>query len=94
MRPTRLRLNQRQKRRLTERARLTGRSVSEEIQNAIDLYSLLPFQSKEALGAIFNLANHSADRTLRKLDETICYLNCALKLPAKIRKGPIRLAAN
>lgn len=92
MRPTRLRLNQRQKRRLAERARLTGRSVSEEIQNAIDLYLLLPFQSKEALGAIFNLANHSADRT--QLDETICYVNCALKLPANIRKGPIRLAAN
>jgi hypothetical protein len=91
---TRLRLTQRQKQRLAERAGLTGRSPSDEIQNAIDLYLLLPFQGKETLRAISNLANCSADRTIRKLDEKISYANCALKLPAKVRKGPIRYAPN
>jgi Ribbon-helix-helix protein, copG family len=94
MRPIRVCLDQRLKRQLAKRARGSGKSVSEEMRNAVDFYLQLPFRGKEELIAFLKLASCSADRTLRKLDETISYVNQALKPQAKVRKRRVPFIAN
>ncbi len=94
MRPTSVRLNQRLERQLAKRARISGKSVSEEMRNAVDFYLQLPIRGKEGLSAFLKLASRSADRTVRKLDETISDVNRALKPQANVRKRRVRFIAN
>ncbi len=71
--------DEKQKRRLTRRARLRGKSFSQEVRDAVDLYLSVPVESEEELRALARAANLAADRMIRRLDETIAYVDRALK---------------
>jgi hypothetical protein len=68
-----------QKRRLTQRAKLRGKSFSQEVRDAVDLYLDLPVEKEAELASLARAANHSADRMIKKLDETISYVDRALR---------------
>jgi hypothetical protein len=68
-----------QKARLTRRAKQRGRSFSQEVRNAVDLYLDLPVQSEEELSMLARAANESAKRSIKRLDETIAYVGRILK---------------
>jgi hypothetical protein len=73
---TLIRLDAKQKRRLTRRAKLRGTSLSQEVCEAIDLYLEPHLLAREA--------NRAADRMIRRLDQTIAYVDRGLK---QIRKN-------
>jgi hypothetical protein len=74
-----------QKRRLTRRARLNGKSFSQGVRDAVNLYLSVPVETEEALDALTKEAVESADRSIAKLDETIAYLRRGLKLMSNAR---------
>jgi hypothetical protein len=74
-----LHLDARQKQRLVNRARLRGKSFSQEVRDALDLYLAVPVETEQELNGLARAANLSADRTIKKLDETIDYVNRTLK---------------
>jgi hypothetical protein len=74
-----LHLDQKQKERLVNRARLRGKSFSQEVRDALDLYLAVPVETEKELSSLAKAANLSADRTIRKLDETIEYVDRTLK---------------
>ena len=71
-------LDARQKARLARRAKKRGRSFSEEVRNAVDLYLELPGEEDE-LNLLARAANESAGRSVKRLDEAIAYLDRILK---------------
>ena len=71
-------LDARQKARLARRAKKRGRSFSEEVRNAVDLYLDLPVEEDE-LNLLARAANESAGRSVKRLDEAIAYLDRILK---------------
>jgi hypothetical protein len=71
-------LDAKQKERLTRRAKKRGRSFSQEVRNAVDLYLDLPAE-EEQLNLVARAANESAGRSLKRLDETITYLGRIIK---------------
>jgi plasmid stability protein len=71
-------LDAKQKARLTRRAKKRGRSFSEEVRNAVDLYLELPGEENE-LNLLARAANESAGRSVKRLDEAIAYLDRILK---------------
>ncbi len=73
-----------QKQRLTKRARSRGKSFSQEVRDAVDLYLTLPVESETELQQLATAANRSADRSIRKLDETIEYVARAMKRTRKV----------
>lgn len=68
-----------QKARLARRAKQRGRSFSQEVRNAVDLYLDLPVENEEELSLLARAAKDSADRSIRRLDETIAYVGRILK---------------
>jgi len=78
-------LDPKQKARLTRRAKQRGRSFSQEVRNAVDLYLDVPIESKEVLEALAREAKESADRSIKRLDETIAYVERGLKAMRKSR---------
>lgn len=74
-----LHLDARQKERLANRARLRGKSFSQEVRDALDLYLAVPVETEEELSSLAKAANRSADRAIKKLDETIEYVDRTLK---------------
>ena len=79
-----LHLDPRQKQRLVHRAKLRGKSFSQEVRDALDLYLAVPVETEKELNSLARAANLSADRTIKKLDETIEYVDRTLK---KARNG-------
>jgi hypothetical protein len=79
-----LHLDAKQKQRVVNRARLRGKSFSQEVRDALDLYLAVPVETEAELGSLARAASLSADRTIRKLDETIAYVDRTLK---KARNG-------
>jgi len=71
-------LDAKQKERLTRRAKKRGRSFSQEVRNAVDLYLDLPVE-EENLNLLARAANESAGRSVKRLDETIAYLGRIIK---------------
>ncbi|HTZ48628.1 MAG TPA: hypothetical protein VMH20_13615 [Verrucomicrobiae bacterium] len=69
----------RQKARLARRAKQRGRSFSQEVRNAVDLYLDLPVENEEELNLLARAAKDSADRSIKRLDETIAYVGRILK---------------
>jgi hypothetical protein len=68
-----------QKRRLTLRAKLRGKSFSQEVRDAVDLYLDVPVEKEAELANLAREANRSADRMIKKLDDTISYVDRILK---------------
>jgi hypothetical protein len=79
-----LHLDARQKQRLVHRAKLRGKSFSQEVRDALDLYLAVPVETEEELSSLAKAANLSADRAIKKLDETIEYVDRTLR---KARNG-------
>ena len=78
-------LDEKQKRRLTLRAKKVGRSFSQEVRNAVDLYLDLPVESEEELSMLARAANESATRSVKRMDETIAYVERILKSMRKTK---------
>lgn len=76
-------LDPKQKARLARRAKQRGRSFSQEVRNAVDLYLDLPIEAEEELSLLALAANESARRSIKKLDETIEYVDRILKSMGK-----------
>lgn len=76
-------LDAKQKARLARRAKLRGRSFSQEVRNAVDLYLELPIENEEELGTLAHAARLSIDRSIKRLDETIAYTSRILKSMGK-----------
>ena len=72
-------LDAKQKKRLQRRAELRGESFSQEVRDAVDLDLDLPVNDEEELQALARASNQSAGRTVKKLDETIAYVDRILK---------------
>jgi hypothetical protein len=72
-------LDAKQKARLTRRAKKRGRSFSQEVRNAVDLYLDLPVEGEEELSLLARAANESASRSVKRMDETIAYVDRILK---------------
>ena len=71
-------LDAKQKERLTRRAKKRGRSFSEEVRNAVELYLDLPVE-EDQLNLLARAAKESAGRSVKRLDETIAYLGRIIK---------------
>lgn len=78
-------LDPKQKKRLARRAKLRGKSFSQEVRDAVDLYLDLPMENEEELSALARIANQSASRMIKKLDETIAYVDRILKTMRKTK---------
>jgi hypothetical protein len=72
-----------QKQRLTRRAKMRGKSFSQEVRDAVDMYLDIPVETEAELSALAREAKASANRSIARLDSTIAYLDRELK---KIRK--------
>jgi hypothetical protein len=72
-------LDAKQKARLARRAKKRGRSFSQEVRNAIDMYLDIPVESQEELSLLAHAANESAKRSVKRLDETIAFVDRVLK---------------
>lgn len=72
-------LDPKQKARLARRAKKRGRSFSQEVRNAVDLYLDIPIETEEELKVLAREAKESADRSIKRLDETIAYVDRILK---------------
>lgn len=73
-----------QKQRLARRAKLRGKSFSQEVSDAVDMYLDVPVETEAELRALAREGSASADRSIARLDATIAYLDRELK---KIRKS-------
>jgi hypothetical protein len=78
-------LDPKQKARLARRAKKRGRSFSQEVRNAIDMYLDIPVETEEQLNILARAANESAKRSIKRLDETIKFVDQVLK---RMRKMP------
>jgi predicted DNA-binding protein len=78
-------LDPKQKARLARRAKKRGRSFSQEVRNAIDMYLDIPIETEEELSILARAANDSAKRSIKRLDETIAFVDQVLK---RMRKRP------
>jgi hypothetical protein len=72
-------MDPKQKQRLTRRAKARGRSFSQEVRNAVDMYLDVPVEDEAELKNLAREANLAADRMIKNLDETIAYVDRALK---------------
>ncbi len=68
-----------QKQRLARRAKLRGKSFSQEVRDAVDLYLDVPMENEVELRALAKAANQAADRMIKNLDEAIAYVDRVLK---------------
>lgn len=73
-----------QKRLLTRRAKQRGRSFSQEVRNAVELYLSVPVETEEELSVLAIAANQAADRMIKRLDETIAHVDRTLKQYRKV----------
>ena len=72
-------MDARQKQRLARRAKLRGKSFSQEVRDAVDLYLDVPVESEAELRGLAKSANRAADRMIKNLDETIVFVDRVLK---------------
>jgi Ribbon-helix-helix protein, copG family len=72
-------IDPKQKARLARRAKKRGRSFSQEVRNAVDLYLEISPKTEDELSLLARAANESARRSIKRLDETIAYVEAILK---------------
>lgn len=78
-------MDPRQKRRLAQRAKMRGKSFSQEVRDAVDLYLDLPVESQDELRVLAHEANRAADRMIKRLDATIVHVDRVLHEMEKAR---------
>jgi hypothetical protein len=74
-------MDAKQKQRLATRAKLRGKSFSQEVRDAVEMYLDVPVENEAELRGLAKAANHAADRMIKKLDETIAHVDRVLKHP-------------
>ena len=74
-----------QKKRLARRAKLRGKSFSQEVRDAINLYLDVPIENEEELSALAKEANRATGRMIKRLDETIARVDRVLRQLRKNR---------
>lgn len=72
-------MDPKQKARLARRAKLRGKSFSQEVRDAVDFYLDIPMGEEEELEALAREANRAADRMIKRLDVTIANVDRTLK---------------
>jgi predicted secreted Zn-dependent protease len=72
-------LDSKQKRRLTLPAKKRGKSFSQEVRDAVDLYLFRPKEHEEELAILAKAANHSMARMIKNLDQTIANVDGVLR---------------
>ena len=77
-------MDAKQKARLTRRAKLRGKSFSQEVRDAVELYLQIPVGEEEEIKLLAREANRAANRMIRRLDATIENVDRTLK---QIRKS-------
>ncbi|MGH9676143.1 MAG: hypothetical protein ACRD36_03495 [Candidatus Acidiferrum sp.] len=77
-------IDPKQKQRLARRAKLRGKSFSQEVRDAVDLYLDIPVETEQELSILAHTANRSADRMIKRLDETIARVG---RLVKQMRNG-------
>jgi hypothetical protein len=77
-------MDAKQKARLTRRAKLRGKSFSQEVRDAVDLYLEIPAGEEEEIKLLAREANRAADRMIKRLDATIDNVDRTLR---QIRKA-------
>ena len=77
-------MDAKQKARLTRRAKQRGKSFSQEVRDAVDLYLEIPVGEEEEIKLLAREANRAADRMIKRLDATIDNVDRTLK---QIRKA-------
>ncbi len=68
-------MDARQKQRLTRRAKLRGKSFSQEVRDAVDMYLDVPVETEGELELLAKSANQAADRKIKRLDATISHVD-------------------
>ena len=71
-------MDSKQKQQLAHRAKLRGKSFSQEVRNAVEMYLDVPVEDETELRALAKAANQAADRMIKNLDETIAYVGRVL----------------
>jgi hypothetical protein len=78
-------LDPEQQRRFIMRAKKRGKSFSQGVRNALDLYLEIPVETEDELKTLARMASESADRSIARLDDTVAYLDRGLKAIRKSR---------
>ena len=65
--------------------KLTGKSFAQEVRDAVDQSLDLPFDNANKLRAFATLASESADRRIKRLEETIACVDRVLRSMIKAR---------
>jgi predicted DNA-binding protein len=78
-------LNPDQKKQLARRAKIRGKSFSQEVRDAINLYLDIPVESEKELSALAKEANRATARMIKRLDETIAHVDRVLRQLRKNR---------
>jgi plasmid stability protein len=63
---------------LRQRARLHGKSFSQEVRDAVDFYLEMPAETREELQELAAEANCAGERILQRLDKTIAHVDGVL----------------
>jgi hypothetical protein len=71
-------MDAKQKQRLARRAKLRGKSFSQEVRDAVDMYLEVPVETEEELELLAKSANQAADRMIKRLDATISHVDRVL----------------
>lgn len=64
-------MDPKQKQRLARRGKLRGKSFSQEVRDAVDMYLDLPVENGAELRGLAKAANHAADRTIIYVDRVL-----------------------
>lgn len=72
-------MDSKQKQQLAHRAKMRGKSFSQEVRNAVEMYLDVPVEDETELRALAKAANQAADRMIKNLDETIAYVGRVLR---------------
>ena len=79
-------LNSKQRKRLTRRAKKSGKSLAQELNKAVELYLSVPPEMQKKLSAAAQEANRAADRMIKRLDRTIANVDRALAQLSRLRR--------
>jgi hypothetical protein len=72
-------IDSKKRQRLARRAKRTGKSLTQEMNEAVDLYLSVPPEMQKKLSVAAKQANRAADRMIKRLDRTIAHVDRVLR---------------
>ncbi|MGH9816989.1 MAG: ribbon-helix-helix protein, CopG family [Candidatus Acidiferrales bacterium] len=85
MKPALIHFRPGQRVRLARKARRAGKSVSEAVRDAVDIYLEIPAESEEELAVLASEARLSIERSIQRLDRSIANMDRVLKRARRSR---------